>query len=111
MIDIQEGDILLVGEVEYPIRSVARWAAFGSVSLAFQRLANVTASTKRPPALSATGTRGAPTVHLVGIQITPLDPIDAELRARLKLNTPHELLECFVNGDPYLRLTVEDLRK
>jgi hypothetical protein len=111
MIDIQEGDILLVGEAEYPIRSVERWDVSGLSSLAFQRLARVTASTKRPPALSATGTRGAPVVHLVGIRITPLDPVDAELRAREKLNTPHNLLTCFVESDPYLHLTVEELRK
>lgn len=110
-LDIREGDILLVDGVEYPIRSVARWALRAANSIGFLRMANVTASTKRPPTLSATGTRAAPVTYLIGIRCTPLDPIDAELRGRLMLNTPHEILETYVDGDPYLRLMVEDLRK
>ncbi len=102
--------MLVVGEKEYPIRSVARWGWTSNASLGFRRLLTVTAATKRSPELSATGTRGAPAVHLLGLRCTPLDPVAPELQARLKLNTPHELLETFVEGDPYLRLMVEDLK-
>ena len=107
--DIVEGDILVVDSTEYPIRSVAEWAGFPPGSLAFKRLASITAATKRPPQLTG-GTRGAAVAHLANVKCTPLDPVNAELQARLKLNTPHEVLECYVDGDPYLRLVVEDLR-
>ncbi len=109
MIDIVEGDVLVVNGKEYPIRAVGEWADFPPNSLAFKRLATVTAATKRSPALTS-GVRGAMTINLIGVRCTPLDPVDAERRSRLKLNTPNELLETFVDGDPYLRLTLEDLK-
>ena len=61
----------------------------------FSRMATVTASTKRAPAVSG-GKRGAPTTNLTGLKVTPLDPVDPELRQRLALDTPHELLQTFV---------------
>ncbi len=62
-----------------------------------RRFLTVTASTKRAPAVSG-GKRGTPAAHLAGVACTPLDPVDAELRQRLQLNTPHELLQSFVDG-------------
>lgn len=109
-LDIVEGDVLVVDGKEYPIRSVAEWAGFPPGSVAFRRMARVTATTKRSPTLSGTGTRGAMTTLLTGLHCTPLDPVDPELRSRLKLNTPHELLETYLDADPYLKLIVEDLR-
>jgi hypothetical protein len=109
-VDIVEGDVLVVDGKDYPIRSVAEWAGFPQGSIAFKRMARVTASTKRSPALSGTGTRGAPVAHLSAVKCTPLDPVDPELRSRLKLNTPHELLETYLDSDPYLKLILEDLR-
>lgn len=108
--DIVEGDVLVVAGKDYPIRSVAEWAGFPQGSIAFKRLASVTAATKRSPALSATGTRGAPAAYLSAVKCTPLDPVDPELRSRLKLNTPHELLETYIDANPYLKLIVEDLK-
>lgn len=108
-VDIVVGDVLVVGGKDYPIRSVAEWDGFPPGSLAFKRMATVTASTKRSPALSS-GVRGAMTTNLASVKCTPLDPVDPDLRSRLKLNTPHELLECFVDGTPYLRLILEDLK-
>ena len=65
-------------------------------SKSFARAANVTASTKRPPAISS-GKRGTPATNIASLSCTPLDPIDAELRQRLALDTPHELLQTFVD--------------
>ena len=67
------------------------------VSLGFTRMASVTASTKRPPALSS-GVRGAAEANLSSLSCFPLDPVDAELRGRLGIDTPHELLQTFVQG-------------
>jgi hypothetical protein len=61
------------------------------------RFLTVTASTKRSPALAG-GKRGAPVTHLASLRCMPLDPVDPELRQRLALNTPHELLQTFVDG-------------
>lgn len=63
----------------------------------FAKLATVTASTKRPPAI-VSGKRGAPAVSVASLVCTPLDPVDAELRQRLALDTPHELLQCFIDN-------------
>jgi len=62
-----------------------------------ERFLTVTASTKRSPALAG-GKRGAPVTRLVSLRCTPLDPVDPELRQRVALNTPHELLQTFVDG-------------
>lgn len=62
-----------------------------------ERFLTVTASTKRSPALAG-GKRGAPVAHLTSLRCTPLDPVDPELRQRVALNTPHELLQTFVAG-------------
>lgn len=61
----------------------------------FGKLATVSASTKRAPAISG-GKRGTPTTNLTGLSVTPLDPVDPELRERLALETSHELLQTFV---------------
>lgn len=65
-------------------------------SKSFARAANVTASTKRPPSISG-GKRGAPATNISSLSCTPLDPINPELRQRLALETPHELLQTFVD--------------
>jgi len=72
------------------------------MSNAFDRLATETASTKRTPDISG-GKRGSPAENLTGLSITPLDPVDADLQQRLELDTPHELLQSFVRGDPDIR--------
>lgn len=61
---------------------------------AITRFLTVTASTKRQPAISS-GKRGAPVTQVASLRCTPLDPVDPELRQRLALDTPHELLQTF----------------
>ena len=63
-------------------------------SLSFLDMATVTASIKRSPA-PVSGNRGAPAEVIASIVCTPLDPIDGELRIRLALDTPYELLQTF----------------
>lgn len=65
----------------------------------FSRLATVTFSTKRVPAISG-GKRGEAVENLTGLKCTPLDPVDPELARKKNLNTSHELLECYVAGTP-----------
>lgn len=61
---------------------------------AITRFLTVTAATKRAPVL-ASGKRGAPAVQVASLKCTPLDPVDPELRQRLALDTPHEVLQTF----------------
>lgn len=68
------------------------------MSASFQKMASVTASTKR--ATLSAGKRSSPSTHLNNLKIFPLDPVDPELRQRLALDTPHELLQTFVEGNP-----------
>jgi hypothetical protein len=60
-----------------------------------ERLATEIVSFKRPP-VTVGGKRGTPTVFLTNIRCTPLDPIDPEVRFRLVIETPHEILQTFV---------------
>jgi hypothetical protein len=69
-----------------------------STSPAFARQATVTANTKRSPAVSG-GKRGAATTLLIGLTCTPLDPVQDQIAMREVLNTPHEVLETFVDGE------------
>jgi hypothetical protein len=110
-LDIKEGDVLVVSSVEYPIRAAGDWDFRWGVTTGFTRMATKTASTKRPPALSA-GKRGVAATNLTGLTCTPLDPVAPEVRQRLALNTPHELLETFVSdGSEYKHLILEDLKR
>ena len=63
----------------------------------FGLLASVSASTKRAPTISG-GKRGAAATNLASLSCTNLDPVDPEVRQRLMLKTPHELLETWVEG-------------
>lgn len=63
-------------------------------SLAFRRLARVTANTKRAPSLSG-GKRAAAATHLVGLRCTPLDSVSAETARRFGLDTPYTQRQTF----------------
>lgn len=109
-LDIREGDVLVVSSTDYPIRSCAEWS-YRYARRGMKRLTSVTASTKRAPAISS-GKRGTPAVNLTGLACTPLDPVDAEIRQRLGTDTPHELLQTFVDGgDTFYHLVIEDLKR
>lgn len=109
MLDIKEGDYLVVGGKDYPIRSCAEWV-WGSGN-GMSRFLRVTASTKRAPAITG-GKRGEAVTNLTGVKCMNLDPVDPELRNRLELETPHELLQTVANGGGvFYRLILEDLKR
>ena len=108
-INIREGDLLVVDGTEYPIKSCGEYTEFGSTP-SFTRLATVTASTKRTPA-AVGAIRGQPAQVLASIDITPLDPVDQELRAKVGVNSAHELLQTFAaDTTGYVFLILEDLK-
>lgn len=110
MIDIREGDILIVGSDSYPVKAVEVWTKANWNTYAFQRMASVTASTKRPPALSNGLRSGTAVTNLASIKITPLDPITAEVAQRLALESPVRMLETFIaDSTGFVHVIVEDL--
>lgn len=69
------------------------------MSASFQKLATVTCGTKRSPSV-ASGKRGVPVTNLSDLKCLPLDPVNPEIRMRLELDTPHEVLQTMVEGGP-----------
>ncbi len=109
MLDIKEGDVLVVGANEYPIKASAEWAGM-KVTSSFRRLATISASTKR--ATTSGGKRSAATTYLSGLSMTPLDPVSAELASSVGLSTPHELKQCYCGDSTgFLHLVIEDLKR
>lgn len=108
--DIREGDTLVANGKEYPIKSCAEWATNRMNTLGFRRMANVSASTKRLPAISS-GKRGLPVTNLTDLKCIPLDPVSPEIQRRVALDTPMELLQTFLtDGNGYVHIVVEDLK-
>jgi hypothetical protein len=110
--DILEGDRLVVGSKEYPIKACEEWDRhrFGS-SASYARMATVACSTKRNPAISVTGNRGDPVTNLTGLVCTPLDPGNAEISQRPGTHAPEETLRCIISdGTDFVQLTLEDLK-
>ncbi len=111
MIDIREGDILVVSGKDYPIRAVEEWEKELLFTRSFSRLATKTAATKRSPGVSS-GKVGTAVTNLTGLACLPLDPVSAEVERRLALDTPFEILQTFVSdGTGFLHLYLEDLKK
>ena len=108
--DIREGDLLVIEDVEYPIRAVAEWSWHGHGSnRSMKRMATVRASTKRSPAV-VDGKRGSPSVN-IALWVMPLAPVDAETRQSVMLDAPHELKETYaVDGDEFYHLVVEVMK-
>ncbi len=108
-LDIRPGDVLVVGTKEYPVRAVETWPWVGSTA-SFAHLATVTASTKRPPAIAA-GKRGDAVTEISSLACLPLTPLSADVQRRLVLDTPYQALQTIVEGDSFLLVVVEDLKK
>ncbi len=66
------------------------------------RFLTVTASTKRRPTISS-GKVGTATTSIASLLVAPLAPIDSDLRQRLALETPHELLQSVCDGGKDVR--------
>lgn len=70
--------------------------------MSLTHLTTVTASTKRPPAISG-GKRGAPTAKLSSLSITPLDPLSMDTAQRMGIGSPVNYYECYAPGAPDVR--------
>lgn len=107
-IDVRQGDRIVYGGKEYPVRECEPWPwPSGRIN---RRRYTETASTKREAAM-VDGKRGSYAVHLASIKCMRLAPVDAEIRQRLSLNTPHNLYALFVDGgDTRYMLILEDLK-
>ncbi len=109
MIDVREGDVLVLGGVDYPIKSCEVWPWPAGTSGPVPFLA-ATASTKRSPGIVG-GKRGEPSAHLAGLRSTALYPATPDILKREDLQTPHTLLMAYLDGsDTVYALVVEDLR-
>lgn len=106
---MREGDVLSVGGADYPIRSCEAWPWLGVVhSVPFAAAA---VNIKRSPNMAG-GKRGEPAVHLAGVRCTPLLPATGDVLKREDLQTPHVLLQAYLDGsDTVYALVVEDLRR
>lgn len=110
-IDVVDGDLLTVGGVDFPIRSVDEFSTTQMNTASFARMATLSAATKR--SVTASGRRGAATAHLTGLKCTPLDP--APIRPNVQtteLQSPAKMLVTFItDGDGFVRLEIEDIRQ
>lgn len=112
MIDIREGNILVIGAVEYPIKTVDAYATTRLNTRAFARMATVTASIKRSG--ESGNLRTAPENWLTGLKCTPLDPVRIRPNAIVTevLNSPAKMLQTFItDGDGFVKLEVENIKQ
>lgn len=72
------------------------------MSRSFTKMATVTASTKRPPAM-ADGKRGAPVPYLTGLPCTPIDPVTSELQRQAVTEAPYVARQTFLQSGPDIR--------
>lgn len=109
-LDILEGDLLVVGDKEYPIKSCAEWETTRMSTGGFRRMAYKSCSTKRAGTVSATSA-GTIATELTGLHCTPLDPVNPEIQKRVALDAPMELLQTFLtDGTMFVHLVVEDIK-
>ena len=104
-LDVKEGDVLVVGSSEYPIKAVEDWAMQKANSPSFRSLAIQACSTKRSPEPDAEGKTGSMELYLDNLACTPLAPVTAELAQSRGLEAAHELLQTFIGDqDGFVRL-------
>lgn len=110
-LDIEPGDFLIVGSATYPIRAVDHYEShpFGA-SAGFARMASVTCSTKRSPAVTS-GKRGTPTTKLASLTCTPLDPVSSETAVYLNIKTPYTTRQTIISDDTDFARVIIDVRR
>jgi hypothetical protein len=65
----------------------------------FSRIANITASTKRSPAI-VNGKSGVATTKLSSLPILPLMPASSEIVLKYKLQSPRKVYQTYTQGSP-----------
>lgn len=107
MLDVKEGDALVIGAKNYTIRRVHEWHLSRHSATSFARLATLSASTKRAQIVGTM--RGGEGTYLSNLKSTPLYPISAELKASLVIDDPVAILESFLGDSTgVVRVFVED---
>ena len=107
MIDVKEGDSLVIGSDEYAVKAVEAWSKSSFNTSSFAAMASVSASTKR--ATLANNKRGTPSTYLTGLKCTPLDPVTQDIVERLALESPIRMLETFIaDSTGFVHVIVED---
>lgn len=69
-------------------------------SASHDRQAKVQASTRRKTAITSGGKGGTMAAYLTDLLITPLQPVDPEVRAQLAIDTEHEVYQTFIANNP-----------
>lgn len=111
MVDIREGDILVVGTATYPVKAVEIWTKANFNTSSFAKMANVSVSTKRNPNVDANGKRATSAQQVTGLMATPLDPVTQDVVERLALESPVRLLETFITDSTgFVHVIVEDIQ-
>lgn len=109
-LDVRGGDVLVVASVEYPVRSCAAWAWPYSRRYGLRRMLTATCDVQRA-VIDTDGRLTSMETTESDVACLPLDPVDPELKGRLGLRTPHELLATVLDGgDVFYDLVVEKLR-
>lgn len=112
-LDIKQGDYLVVGSRGYPIRDCNVWD-WPYRRTGIKRIVRVTAETRRRKPMTVQQKWTGMDQILTDVRCTPLDPISESIaqsiRMRLGLDTPHVLLQTYVDGgDTFYRLVLEDM--
>lgn len=109
MLDIREGDYLVIGTKEYSIARIAYWGgALGTTPL-FMREANILASTKRSPDIDKNGQRGTAIAYLTTLYVTPFDVVTPGLTKDVPLDLPARTLRCYAaDSDGYVEIYAKE---
>ena len=112
-IDIIDGDLLVIGSDEYPIRKANIWDSSGLANSATHVLkATVACSTKRSPTEDTDGFIGTPVANLTGLYCRPLDPVNTELARSEGIESAYELRYTIIaNSTSFAQLFVEDVKR
>lgn len=112
-VDINEGDLLVVGSASYPVKAVSDWAMTRQSAKSFARLAVVPVSRKR--AANSGGKiipASSDAAPLTGLYSTPIDPLSGGAAVNAQqvfgLDKPTQYLEAFItDGTSFVDVILE----
>lgn len=112
MLDIQDGDILVIDQIEYPIVAVGQWQGALNASPSFNRMATVTASTRRAAPVSGGQRDGSMNTILQSVSVTPFDVLTAAQANEPTIGFPFKTLRCYAaDTTGFVELTVEEKKR